>query len=191
MTQNKRVVGITGGSGCGKSYISSLLKDRGIPVIDCDKVARSVMQEGKPCLVEVSEYFGKEILTGGELDRRRLAEIVFSDKNKLKKLNGITHKYILADIYNMIEQEKSELVCIDGAVLIESGLKCDKMIGILADKEVRKKRIMDRDRLSEKQAIARIEAQKPDSFYLENCDLVFYNNEDRVDFDRILKGIME
>lgn len=191
MMQNKRVVGITGGSGCGKSYISSLLREHGIPVIDCDKVARSVMECGKPCLLEVAEYFGKEILTGEVLNRGKLAEIVFSDKGKLKKLNEITHKYILADIYNMIEQEKSELVCIDGAVLIESGIKCDKLIGILADKKVREKRIKDRDSLSDKEAIARINAQKPDSFYLENCDLVFYNNEDRVDFDDILKGIME
>lgn len=191
MMQNKRVVGITGGSGCGKSYISSLLREHGIPVIDCDKVARSVMECGKPCLLEVAEYFGKEILTGEVLNRGKLAEIVFSDKDKLKKLNEITHKYILADIYNMIEKEKSELVCIDGAVLIESGIKCDKMIGILADKKVREKRIKDRDSLSDKEAIARINAQKPDSFYLENCDLVFYNNEDRVHFDDILKGIME
>lgn len=191
MVQSKRVVGITGGSGCGKSYISTLLREQGVPVIDCDVVAREVMGPGTPCLCEAVEFFGTEILSEGRLDRQKLAQIVFSDENMLKKLNEITHKYILKDIYNKIEQEKSKLVCVDGAVLIESGIKCDKMIGILADRSIRKLRIQERDGLSEEAAENRINAQKPDSFYLENCDRVFYNNGHDTDFEAILKGIIE
>lgn len=191
MMQNKRVVGITGGTGCGKSYISGLLRNAGIPVIDCDIIAREVMKPGKPALAEAAEFFGNEILENGVLNRKKLASIVFSDEKMLKKLNEITHKYILADIYNKIDREKGDLVCIDGAVLVESGIKCDKLIGILASRELRCERIMKRDSLSEEDAKKRISAQKPDSFYIENCDLVFYNNAENLDFNEILKGITE
>ncbi len=190
MMQNKKVVGITGGSGCGKSYISGLLRQNGIPVIDCDVIAREIMAAGKPCLLEAVAFFGERILKEGELNRKALAQIVFSDENMLKKLDEITHKYILADIYNRIEEEKSEVVCIDGATLLESGVKCDKMIGILADRKDRKRRIMERDSLTEEEAQRRIGAQKPDEFYIKNCDLVFYNNEN-FDFENVLKGILE
>lgn len=190
MMQNKRVVGITGGSGSGKSYISGLLRQRGIPVIDCDVIAREIMEPEKPCLLEAAAFFGEKILTDGRLNRKALAEIVFSDEKMLKKLDEITHKYILADIYNKIEEEKSEVICIDGATLLESGVKCDKMIGILASREDRKKRIMVRDGLSDEAADARINAQKPDEFYIENCDLVFVN-DGSLDFEEVLKGIME
>lgn len=190
MTQNKRVIGITGGSGCGKSYICSLLRERGIFVIDCDVIAREIMEPTSPCLLETAEVFGEKILDGGKLNRKALAEIVFSDDKMLKKLDEITHKYILRDIYNKIEEINSGVICIDGATLLESGIKCDKMVGILAKAEDRKQRIINRDALSSEQAEKRINAQKPDSFYIENCDVIFYNDAD-ADFDSILKGILE
>lgn len=188
MTQNKKIVGITGGSGCGKSYICKALAKCGYAVIDCDKIAREVMEPGKPCLLEVVEFFGQEVLDGERLNRKRLAEIVFSSPDKLSVLNRITHKYILKSIYNRIEKENAT-VLIDGAVLIESGIKCDIMIGVLADKEERIQRIMARDGLSRASAERRIDAQKPDSFYEENCDFVIYNSNEGVSIDDIRKRI--
>ena len=176
MMQNKKVVGITGGSGCGKSYVSAELAKRGASVIDCDKIAREVMEPGEPCLSEAVEFFGKEILENGHLNRKKLAEIVFSDAEKLAVLNRISHKYILQSIYERIEQSDAEIVVVDGAVLIESGVRCDMMIGVLADREIREKRITERDNLTEEEAKHRISAQKPDKFYLENCDFIVYNN---------------
>ncbi len=191
MMQNKRVIGITGGSGCGKSYISKKLRERGFGVIDADVSARIVMEKGHPCLAETAAYFGEQILKSGELDRKKLAEIVFSDEESLKKLNEITHKYILSDIYDKIEKQNCETVFVDGAVLIESGIECDMMIGVLADKEVRKSRIMNRDGLSEPEADRRIGAQAEDSFYIDRCDFVLYNNGSEPDIDYILKRIQE
>ncbi len=191
MMQNKRVIGITGGSGCGKSYISKKLMERGFLVVDADVSARVVMEKGHPCLAETAAHFGEQILKNGELDRKKLAEIVFSDEASLKKLNEITHKYILADIYDKIEKGKGETVFVDGAVLIESGIKCDMMIGVLADKEVRKNRIVSRDGLSETEADRRIGAQQEDSFYIDRCDFVFYNNGSEPDIDYILKRIQQ
>jgi len=191
MTQNKRLVGITGGSGCGKSHLSSLLRSRGIPVIDCDIVSREIMAKDTPCTKEVIDFFGEEIATDGDVNRRELGKIVFSDPQKLLKLNEITHKYIAEDIYNKMKRESSRVVCLDGATLIESGIRCDVLVGILADKQVRKNRIMARDGLSEEDAGNRISAQKEDSFYIENCDFVVQNNGDGVDIDSILKRIIK
>jgi len=190
MMQNKKLVGITGGSGCGKSHLSSLLRQRGIPVIDCDLVSRQIMAKDTPCAKEVCEFFGNEILENGEINRRKLGNIVFSDKDKLKKLNEITHKYILESIYNRMAEEESQVVCADGATLIESGIDCHMMVGILADKEVRKKRIMERDGLTEKDAILRISAQKDDEFYIKNCDFVIDNTHGDIDIDEFVKKII-
>lgn len=191
MMQNKRIIGITGGSGCGKSYVSKLLRKRGIPVIDCDLISREIMGKGTPCSKEVSAYFGSGITEGGVINRRKLGKIVFSDPEKLKKLNEITHKYILADIYNKVENEKSSVICLDGAVLIESGIDCDVMVGILADKEIRKERIMKRDNLSQEDAELRISAQKDNSFYSDNCDFTVYNNSGEFDIDALIKRITQ
>ena len=190
MTQSK-IVGITGGSGCGKSHICAGLEKCGAVIIDCDKIAREVMEPGKKCLLEAAEFFGKEILDGEKLNRKKLGEIVFSQPDKLAALNRITHKYILESIYDRIEKEDAEVFVIDGAVLIESGIECRKMIGILADKETRISRIMARDGLTRQEAERRISAQKPDSFYHENWDFVIYNNGDNVNIDDIYKRIIE
>ena len=190
MMQNKKLVGITGGSGCGKSHLSGRLRERGIPVIDCDLVSREIMGKDTPCAKEVCEFFGDEILENGEINRRKLGGIVFSDSEKLKKLNEITHKYILADIYNKMEKEENPIVCVDGATLIESGIECDLMVGIIADREVRKKRIMERDNLEGEYAVLRIDAQKSDDFYRENCDFVIDNSLGNIDIDEFIKKII-
>ncbi|MBQ7986378.1 MAG: dephospho-CoA kinase [Clostridia bacterium] len=190
MMQNKKLVGITGGSGCGKSHLSQRLREHGIPVIDCDLVSREIMAKDTPCAKEVVECFGDSFLENGEINRKKLGKIVFSDSEKLKKLNEITHKYILTDIYNKMEKEESDVVCADGATLIESGISCDMMVGILADKEIRKKRIMERDGLSDEDAALRIGAQKDDDFYIKNCDFVIYNNEGNIDIDEFIKKII-
>ena len=167
-----------------------LLREKGIPVIDCDLVSRQIMAKDTPCAKEVCAFFGNEILEKGEINRRKLGGIVFSDPEKLKKLNEITHKYILSSIYNKMEKEESPIVCTDGATLIESGISCDMMVGIIADKEVRKKRIMERDSLSEEEAWLRINAQKDDSFYIENCDFVIDNSLGNIDVDEFIKKII-
>ena len=194
MMQNKKIVGITGGSGCGKSHMSGLLRSRGIPVIDCDLVSREIMVKGEPCYLEVLAEFGDGILQpDGEINRKNLGEIVFSDPEKLEKLNKITHKHILADIYNKIEKEDSKVIGLDGAVLIESGIskKCDKVLSVLADKKIRIDRITKRDSISVEDAELRISSQKNNEFYIENSDYLVYNNgKDNLEND-ILKIINE
>lgn len=188
-----KVIGITGGSGVGKSYIGAVLRKRGIPVFDADKIGHEIFKENEKCKNEIIAFFGNGVLTNSEIDRKKLGGIVFSDRKKLEKLNEISHKYILESIYNKIAHSESELAAADGALLIESGMKCDAMIGVLADYDVRLKRIMLRDNIDEDAARRRLDAQKSDDFYKENCDFVIYNNGGEPDIegiDNIIKGLI-
>ncbi len=181
MMQNKYVFGITGGSGTGKSTVSDIFRLLGYDVIDCDKLARKVTEKGEKCLYEIADAFGCDVIfDDGTLDRKRLSHIVFSDSEQLKKLNAITHKYISKKISEHIRKSDSDFIGIDGAVLFESGVSdmCECVVGVLADINLRKSRIIARDNLSESEAEARIASQKSDEFYRKTCKYLIYNNFD-------------
>lgn len=176
----KQIIGITGGIGTGKSQVCKILQEHGVYVIDADQVARKVVQKGEKALPELVSYFGEEILLpGGELDRKKLADIVFDNSEKLGMLNQITHKYIIEETNQMIKNSSANIVAIEAALLIESGMHkmCDKVISVISDRETRIARILARDHLSRKQAIKRIESQQSDEFYIRHADFVIINNK--------------
>ena len=188
MMQNKKIIGITGGSGAGKSYISQELRKIGFTVIDADETAHESINK-RECAEEISAYFGADTVTGGRVDRKALGKKVFNDPEKLEMLNKITHKYILSDIADEVKKAEGRTVFVDGAVLIESGMPCDLMIGVLADRDIRAERIMRRDGLTREDAESRISAQQGDGFYKDNCDLILENNGGGIDISAILKEI--
>jgi len=187
------VFGITGTTGSGKTTISKIFEQLGVKVIDADKVYHSLIEPGMPCVEEIAEHFGTGVLKeDGSLDRKALAGIVFCDKEKLRILNKITHKYIRAEISGIIAQ--NPLCAIDAAVLIGSEVAqlCQYIVTVTADSNIRKRRIMERDLLSEEEAEQRIASQKSDSFYIENSDFVIYNNDNcnpTEDVKRILSAM--
>lgn len=133
------VIGLTGGSGSGKSTIANLMRQRGINVIDADQIGRVVVEKGRPALAEIIEEFGEGVLqSDGTLDRKKLASIVFTDREQLKKLNKITHKYITAIVKEELAACKADISVIDAAVLKESGIldMCDYVIAVTADREL-------------------------------------------------------
>ncbi|MBR3934683.1 MAG: dephospho-CoA kinase [Clostridia bacterium] len=173
------IVGLTGGTGTGKTSISKIFEKSGYKVINYDLVTRQIYSKGSRCLNEVVETFGKEILTSdGELDRRKLGEIVFSDKNSLDRLNKIVYKYILSLTAGEIEKSKNKKLLLDAPTLFESGLdkSCDVIVGVVAKKELRLNRVAMRDGLLPERVQERINSQKPDEFYFSNCDYVIENN---------------
>ncbi len=174
------VIGITGGSGSGKSSVVSELEKDGFYVIDADEVARFVVRIDMPAYNEIREYFGKDVFfKNGELNRKKLGEIVFSDKEKLEKLNKITHKHIYKEIKKRIENNKDRNIVIDAALLKKGGLMefCEVSVAIVADKDARIERIMNRDNLSYEAAKNRINSQVSDDTYKEYCDFVFDNSK--------------
>lgn len=189
------IIGLTGGSGSGKTTFCELLAERGVYVINADKVARRVVEPGKPALDEVVREFGTDILfEDGTLNRKKLGGIVFSDKEKLELLNKITHKYIAEEIKREIETVKEDIVVIDAPALIESGTIhwCDYVIALVADRQVRISRIMKRDGLTREEAQARIDSQRSDSEYTQYADIVLDNSGDEaleIMADNILRKI--
>jgi len=182
-----KILGITGGSGTGKSTVSRMLEEKGFYIIDADKVAREIVEVGMPALAEIKEYFGESVIKeDNSLDRRALAGIVFNDKNSLAKLNEITHKYITEEIDKRLSEFGGEWAVIDAPLLFESGIgdKCDLILSVVADYDVRKERIIKRDSLSQQQAEQRINAQKDKQFYIEKSDFVIENNGSEYELKR-------
>ena len=186
----KKLVGLTGKTGAGKSTVSALLKEKGAYIIDGDVVARKVLVENSTLLNKLSEEFGEGILNpDGTLNRRALAKEAFSTPEKTEKLNSIMHPAINEFIFE--EAEKAffdyDVVIVDAAAIIESGFteKSDYLIVVHAPVEIRKERIIKRDGLSEADADVRIKGQKEDDFYLSKADFVFktyppYDNEEQL-----------
>ena len=173
------ILGITGPTGAGKTTVSKLFEEKGIKVIDTDIVAREIVEPGKPALKELTEYFWNGILLkNGELNRHELARKAFSNPDSHMMLNKITHHYITIEVEKTIEIYDGDIIGIDGAVLIESGIskKCDKVLSVLADKDIRIDRIIKRDSISVEDAELRISSQKNNEFYIENSDYLVYNN---------------
>ena len=174
-----KLVGICGGSGTGKTTICSHLAALGAYVIDADRVAREILRP--PVLERLSRAFGEEILRpDGSLDRKRLGEIVFSDEEKLKKLNEITHPLITHEILDDIERHREQyaVIVVDAAVLQEAGLDrlCNRTVAVPAPLEARLSRIVARDGISREAAFSRIRAQKDDTYYIEHTDFAVCND---------------
>lgn len=192
--QNKFVFGITGGSGSGKTTVSNLFRAFGAEVIDCDVLSREITVPGSSCLSEIVNEFGLAILMpDGSLNRRSLGKIVFENKDKLKILSKITHKYIYERVCLMIKSSSNDIIGIDGAVIIGSEVEslCECMVCVIANDEIRKKRIMQRDNISEQTAEERLYSQKSNNFYIENSDYIVYNDTDEKELQIHAKEVFE
>lgn len=171
------IIGLTGGSGAGKSKISVWFKEHGYKVIDGDKLSRQLCRKGEPTLQKIIDAFGEEYLTAeGELDRKKLGGLVFKDAEALKQLENITHTAIT----KAVEQEIKgvDKAVIEGAALHETKIPdlCDFCLFVYCPAEIRLKRIMERDNLTEEYARNRLNAQKPDSYYREKCKYEVVND---------------
>lgn len=163
-----KVIGLTGNIGCGKSVVARMFEELGARVIDADRIARLVVDPGEPAWKEIVKTFGKEILNqDGTINRGRLGEIVFNDKEKRETLNGITHPRIIERIKELIEEsgkENVEVVIVEAALIVEKGgMKplINDLIVVTADEKAQIRRLMRRDRFSREAALSRIRSQIP------------------------------
>lgn len=185
------VIGLTGPTGSGKSSVSKVAEGFGFQVIDCDKTARKVTEKGTDCLKALVSVFGEDILLpDGSLNRKALALKAFKDKQSTDLLNKTILPYI-ADI--VIKQSENQDTLLDAPTLFESGINeiCNKTVAVLADKDIRLKRIIARDNLTLKEAETRINAGKDEKFFKENADYVLYNNGDENAFLKRFSDIIK
>lgn len=192
----KKIIGLTGPSGAGKSTVSALFSALGAYTVDADRVARSVVERGKPALLEIRQAFGEQVMLPDKtLNRRALANIVFHSPEALHKLNGITHKYIAEEIKQKIDTAKAPVAVIDAAVLFESGMDrfCDCVVCVTAPRAVRLERIMARDGLSLAEAQSRIDAQHDDDYYICRSDFHMENDGETsalaAQAEQIIRGV--
>jgi len=178
------VVGLTGQTGAGKSTVSKIFSANGFAVIDADQVARRVVEKGTKCLDEIADFFGEGVICeDGSLNRKALAAIVFSDKAKLETLNTITYPYITGEILRQIRVHSvkdEKLILLDAPTLFESRADdfCDIIISVLADPDIREKRIISRDGLTVEQARRRMNSQLDEEFFRSHSDYIIRNNAD-------------
>ncbi len=195
------VVGLTGGIASGKSTVSSLLKDKGAAIIDADEIAKEIMSKGKPVWVNVVNHFGEQILNDdkSDIDRKKLADIVFSDRVKLEALNSLTHPEILKEIKKQLENYKKagrKVIVIDAALLLESGLDTfvDEVWLVVVDEKTQLERLVMREKdMDFAQALNRIKSQMPLKEKLKYANRVIDNNssieETREQIDEIWREI--
>ncbi|EHV5202402.1 dephospho-CoA kinase [Listeria monocytogenes] len=178
-----KTIGLTGSVATGKSTVSNMIQQAGIPLVDADIAARKVVEPGTEGLKEIVAYFGEEILLAdGTLDRAKLGEIIFKDKKKREKLNEITHP--LVKDYMLEARERffragEELVFFDIPLLFESHLESlvDQIVVVWTTPETELKRLMERNNLTKEDALRRIESQMGIDEKARKADFVIDNNE--------------
>ena len=180
------IIGITGGTGCGKTTALNELERRGALLIDCDAVYHRMLETDRPMLDEIEKYFPGAVIDG-KLDRKALGAVVFTDEEALRDLNIITHRHINLEIRRILREHAMNggtLAAIDAIELFSSGLakRCTATIGVIADREVRIDRIMRRDGISREYAMMRVNAQRPNEYFIQKCSHVLENNGSQEEF---------
>ena len=179
-----KVYGITGGAGTGKSEVIKMLQQNfGGCVIMSDEVARELMQKGNISYQLIVEYFGRDILMDdGEIDRKKLADHVFNNKEALEKLNSMTHPYVKEEIRKVIAEAEASgecrFVALESAILLECGYEdiCDEFWYVYTKPEIRRQRMKETRNYSDEKVDSVMRNQQPDEVFFEQCSFVIKNN---------------
>ena len=170
------IIGITGGTGCGKTTLLKLIAEQGGLILDCDAIYHELLISNKKMLDAIENRF-PGVVENSALNRKKLGAIVFADENALLDLNRITHGAVKTEVLRRLETAP-ELAAIDAIGLYEGNLAelCDVTVAVTAPEEERVKRLMLRDNISESYARSRIRAQHSEDWFRERCDYILSND---------------
>ena len=182
------IIGLTGGIASGKSTVSKYLAEKGFKVYDADKIAKDITEK-KSVQEEIILTFGDKILDeNGNVDRKKLKEIVFEDKEKLKQLNAIIHPKVIDFYKELKEQNTDEIIIFDVPLLFESGIDkfCDKILVVISNYEIQLNRIVERDKIDRELASKIIKSQLSNEERIKKADVVIENNSSLEDlFEKV------
>ena len=178
------ILGITGGTGCGKTTLLNCIAERGGLILDCDAIYHDLLRTDPALLSAIEARFPGSV-ENGALQRKKLGNLVFSDERALSDLNAITHGAVKAEVLRRLS-EKPRLAAIDAIALFEGGLAtlCDITVAVTAPEEARIQRLMVRDGIGRDYAKRRIAAQKSAEWFRERCDYCLENNGTQADFQK-------
>ena len=176
------ILGITGGTGCGKTTLLQEIEERGGLILDCDAVYHELLTRDLELLNAIEHRF-PGVVVDKKLERKKLGAIVFADEQALRDLNAITHGAIKAEIVRRLS-ENPPLAAIDAIALFEGGLAqlCHTTVAITAPREERIQRLMKRDGISAQYAENRINAQKSESWFRQMCEHTLHNDGTQEEF---------
>ena len=182
-------IGITGGIGSGKTYVASVFQSLGIPIFNADIQAKKIMTSSGKLIKLVKEEFGNDIYKDSDLNKEKLSSIVFSNSDKLQKLNSLVHPIVKEELNNWCEKQTSPYVIKEAAILFESNshIGLDAVICVSAPLELRMKRLLSRDNYSEKEIKKRIENQISQEEKEKLSDYIIVNDEKELLLPKIIK----
>lgn len=182
-------IGLTGGIGSGKSVVANIFKVLGIPVFDTDSEAKLIMEKDQRLILSIQKLFGDESYTGKKLNRKYIASIVFNNHDKLEQLNALVHPAAILAANNWMNAQTAHYAVKEAALMFESGSasNLDYVIGVFAPKNLRIKRVTERDNLTEEQALARMARQIDEEEKMKLCDFVVVNDEQQLLITQVLQ----
>ena len=195
---NRLLLGVTGGIATGKTVVSEMLEEMGAPIIDFDIIARQVVEPGKPALEEIVVYFGEQVLQeDGNLDRKKISDIVFRDIEKRKKLEGFTHPRISEEFIRQVNEitnsDPDAIIQVAVPLLIELNLqyRFHKILVVYAPREMQIERLMKRDGITREAAANMLKAQLPIDKKVEYADFVIHNEGSLEETRKQVKDLWE
>lgn len=181
-------IGLTGGIGSGKTTVAKIFESLGIPVYYADDAAKRILNNDASLKETVIHHFGEASYQNGALDRKYIASIVFSNKEKLDLLNSITHPVTIKDAETWMEAQTAPYAIKEAALLFESGAaeKLDYIIGVYAPQHLRIKRVMKRDNMDTQEVLKRISRQIDEEMKMKLCNFIIKNNDEQLVLPQVI-----
>jgi dephospho-CoA kinase len=182
-------IGLTGGIGSGKTTVAKIFELLNVPVYYADDASKRLYHTNKELMAGLKKHFGEDIYTNEELNRSKLAAIVFNDAEKLQLLNSLAHPITIKDAEDWIQQQTTPYIIKEAALLFEAGSAkgLDYIIGVSAPQDLRIQRVMDRDEIDREAVLSRMKRQMHEDEKMQLCDFIIENDEHQLVIPQVLK----
>ncbi|HEX8357647.1 MAG TPA: dephospho-CoA kinase [Segetibacter sp.] len=181
-------IGLTGGIGSGKTTVAKIFELLNVPVYYADDASKRLYKSDRGLMQKLKEHFGDDIYNGDELNRTRLAALVFNDTGKLALLNSLVHPPTIRDAQEWMKKQASPYAIKEAALLFESGSVegLDYVIGVYAAQHIRIKRVIERDRTTREEVLIRMARQIDEAIKMKLCDFIITNNEQELVIPQVI-----